>query len=75
MKLSVEIVAKFMSALILLLSGLGLLAVDDVEKLTQYVNEVVTGVFIIVGSLGAIRTVFKAKRHREVENGGAQEPG
>ena len=64
MKLSPEIIAKFTSALVLLLSGLGLLAVDDVEKLTTYVNEVVTAVFIIVGSLGGIRTVFKAMRHK-----------
>ena len=65
MKLSPEIVTKFMSGLILLLSGLGLFAIDDVDTLTQAVNTVVTGVFVVIGALGIIRTVFKAKHHKE----------
>jgi len=68
MKLSPEIVTKFMSGLVLLLAGLGLFAIDDVETLTNAVNTVVTGVFTILGAFGIIRTVFKAKRHRELDD-------
>ena len=65
MKLSPEIVTKFMSGLVLLLAGLGLFAIDDVETLTNAVNTVVTGVFTIIGALGIVRTILKSKRHAE----------
>ena len=70
MKLSPEIVAKFFAGLIPLLAGLGLFAIDDVETLTNAVNTVVTAVFTIGGALGIVRTVFKAKRHKEIEGTG-----
>ena len=69
MKLSPEIIAKFVAGLVPLLAGLGLLTIDDVDTLTNAVNTVVQAVFVIGGALGIVRTIFKAKRHKEVENG------
>lgn len=67
MKISPELIAKFVAGLIPLLAGLGLFTIDDVDTLTNAVNTVVMAVFTIGGALGIIRTIFKAKRHKELE--------
>lgn len=68
MKLSPEIIAKFVAGLMPLLVGLGLFTIDDTEVLTNAVNTAVQGIFILVGALGIFRTFFKAKRHKEQED-------
>lgn len=68
MKLSVEIVTKFVSSLILMLSGIGLISVDASGELIKYAGDIVSATFVIVGALTSVQTYFKAKRHKEQDN-------